>query len=139
MNFYVVLPSNGSGHYYPTNTPACYTNHIKEALVLDGAWEVALVEIEYPISWTVLKHDTIVSLAYRIDYYEGAAPFSNGDHGEIALAYGATLYYGNINDQRVVHATIPDGCYRSAWQFPTWYVRSLCQKNQSCFGRTCKL
>ena len=71
MDFYVVLPSNGSGTSFPTNTPSCYTNHIKESLVLDGAWEVALVEIEYPISWIVLKQETIVSLVYRIDTSEG--------------------------------------------------------------------
>ncbi len=88
MDFYVVLPSNGSGTYFPTNTHSCYTNHIKEALVLDGAWEVALVEIEYPISWAVLKQDVIVSLVYVITYLEGSRPLTNGDVAEVQLAYG---------------------------------------------------
>ena len=116
MDFYVVLPSNGSGTYFPANTTSCYTNHIKEALVLDGAWEVALVEIEYPISWTVLKQDIIVSLVYRIDTSEGARPLWNDDHAEVDLVYGQRLYHGIMDDLRAVHAKIPAGYYRSAWQ-----------------------
>ena len=45
---YVVLPSNSSLEYYPSNTLANYKVKLAKPLELDGKYEVALVEIIYP-------------------------------------------------------------------------------------------
>ena len=45
---YVVLPSNSSLEYFPNNTLANFNVRLGKPLILDGAFEVALVEIIYP-------------------------------------------------------------------------------------------
>ena len=45
---YVVLPSNSSMNMFPDNTLANYKVKLTKPLILDGKYEVALVEIIYP-------------------------------------------------------------------------------------------
>ena len=45
---YVVLPSNSSMEYYPDNTLANYKVKLSKPLILEGEYEVAMVEIIYP-------------------------------------------------------------------------------------------
>jgi hypothetical protein len=48
-NFYVTVPSDSSGFYYPVNTVANYTTKLATPLELQhNKWEVGLVEILYP-------------------------------------------------------------------------------------------
>jgi hypothetical protein len=47
-HMYVVLPSNGSMDYYPDNTLAKYKVKLSKPLILEGEYEVAMVEIIYP-------------------------------------------------------------------------------------------
>lgn len=49
-NFYVTLPSSVRSTYF-TNTLADYVTHLPRAIELDGAWEVALVELSFTKSW----------------------------------------------------------------------------------------
>ena len=61
-NFYVDLPSNGSSHYYPSNTTGSYNNYLADSIRVDGKWEVALVEIKYPYTWKLLEKDSKIGL-----------------------------------------------------------------------------
>ncbi len=46
-DFYLTLPSNTTSQ----NTTANFSVHLPQKLNLQGKWEVALVEIQYPYSW----------------------------------------------------------------------------------------
>jgi hypothetical protein len=48
-NFYVTLPSDRSGLYFPTSKITNFTTKLAKALELQhGNWDVGLVEISYP-------------------------------------------------------------------------------------------
>ncbi|MCP4345348.1 MAG: hypothetical protein GY795_07460 [Desulfobacterales bacterium] len=53
-DFYITLPSNTS----PTNTIGKFSVHLPNKLSLDGQWEVALAEIQYPHSWNNIHGNT---------------------------------------------------------------------------------
>ena len=48
-NFYVTLPSDSSGYYYPANTIANFTTKLATPLELEpNKWEVGLIGTSYP-------------------------------------------------------------------------------------------
>jgi len=48
-HFYVTLPSDSSGYYFPNNTIANFTTKLATPVQLrPDQWEVGLVEISYP-------------------------------------------------------------------------------------------
>lgn len=47
---YIYLPSNLPSEYFPDNTTATYTTQLGSRIELDGDWECALVEAQYPLS-----------------------------------------------------------------------------------------
>ena len=49
--FFLTLPSNSSFSYYPNNTIAEFTTQLPRTIQLEGEWEVALAEIQYPRTW----------------------------------------------------------------------------------------
>lgn len=49
--FYMVLPSNSSMRYFPENTTTCFTTELPQRIELQGRWEVALTEIQFPCSF----------------------------------------------------------------------------------------
>ena len=48
--FYVTLPSNASLDVHPDNTLSNYTVQLPRTLYLKPGFEVALAEIQYPLS-----------------------------------------------------------------------------------------
>lgn len=56
--FYLTLPSNSSMKYFPDNKITKFTTQLPQHIKLNGDWEVALVEIQYPYSfYTINVHD----------------------------------------------------------------------------------
>jgi len=51
MSFYVTLPSDSSPDFFLENTVTRFKTYLPEPLILNGLWEVGLVEIVYPHSW----------------------------------------------------------------------------------------
>lgn len=49
--FYVTLPCNASSYIYPENRISNYRTRLAKTTALKGAWEVGLIEIDYPYSW----------------------------------------------------------------------------------------
>jgi hypothetical protein len=48
--FYLALNSNADGEYYEHNTSANFRTHLGKMLLLENAWEVALVEVKVPMT-----------------------------------------------------------------------------------------
>ena len=46
--FYLTLPSNSSMDYHPENTLTNFVTRLPTVIDLEGSWEVALMEIQYP-------------------------------------------------------------------------------------------
>lgn len=49
-NFYIVLPSNSSMKYFPDNTTTHFITRLPYPLELNGWWDIALVEIQTPMT-----------------------------------------------------------------------------------------
>lgn len=64
--FFVTLPSNSSADVYPNNKISCYVTKLAKPIELEGPWEVALSEVQYPHTWYMLK-DKEMGLFF-IDY-----------------------------------------------------------------------
>jgi hypothetical protein len=73
-NFYVTLPSDSSGPYYPANTIANYTTILALPLELKpNKWEVGLVQISYPNDYKKLFRHNII----RLDSQDVLFPVKN--------------------------------------------------------------
>lgn len=49
--FYMVLPSNSSMHYYPDNCASRYTTLLPKSFELIGEWVMAITEIQFPCNF----------------------------------------------------------------------------------------
>ena len=75
-HFYVTLPSDSSGHYFPTNTIANFTTKLAAPLEFTlGTWEVGLVQISYPKGYkkrflnNTIKLDS-AEIIFPVKHYE---------------------------------------------------------------------
>ena len=50
-SFYLTLPSNSCAATYAANKQQSYRDQLPRSILLDGKWEVALTEIQYPHNW----------------------------------------------------------------------------------------
>lgn len=55
--FYMTLLSNSSMTYYPENRTTSFTVQLPRYMYLDGDWEVALTEIQYPYTFLNVEND----------------------------------------------------------------------------------
>ena len=60
MSFYLTLPSNSSMQYFPNNSLSNYITKLSNTIELNGKYEMALVEIMYPVNWKLPNHDSIL-------------------------------------------------------------------------------
>ena len=65
--FYLFLSSEDSKDLYPQNTPQDFTVQLPERIQLTGEWTLALVEIEYPTSFS---RNPPASLWFEVDLCE---------------------------------------------------------------------
>jgi hypothetical protein len=61
-NFYVTLPSNVKS--FSENTIANYKTQLSSRIILNGEWEVGLVEISYTLSWYNSPSNEEIALLY---------------------------------------------------------------------------
>ena len=85
--FYVTLPSNASMDLYPTNTQASYKIRLPRTLYLRRGFEVALVEMQYPISWKTFTREE----SYEIGIFDREIP-------RYQSVFIPNFYYANINE-----------------------------------------
>lgn len=65
--FYVTLPSNASLDVHPSNTLSNYTVQLPRTLYLKPGFEVALAEIQYPLSWKTVPDNTFRVIDFTED------------------------------------------------------------------------
>ena len=53
--FQVTLPSNVNVELFKDNSPSNYITQLSNPVNLDGKWEVALVDLLYPLNWFNLR------------------------------------------------------------------------------------
>lgn len=55
MSFYLTLPSNSSYNFFPDNRVNDFFTKLPQHIDLQGRWEVALMEMTFPVSWLTVK------------------------------------------------------------------------------------
>jgi len=58
--FQLTLPSNASISFSPDNKPTNYTTTLPSPISLEGEWEVALIDIQYPHNWMNITKDVYI-------------------------------------------------------------------------------
>ena len=84
-SFYITLPSNASMDYYSNNTPSCYQIHLPRTFYLQGKYEVALAEIQYPHTWPSMKSG--------LEYYVCTREMGEEDYRCARIPHG---YYQSV-------------------------------------------
>ena len=87
-SFFITLPSNASMKVYPKNTQTEYTTQLKQAIELDGSYEVAMAQIHY--SPNILVNIGYFYLVFQ-DHYEDHAPSSISTSYPIIARNGSTI------------------------------------------------
>ena len=64
--FQLTLPSNASITFSPDNKPANYTTTLPSPISLEGEWEVALIDIQYPHNWMNITNDVYIIFLFDI-------------------------------------------------------------------------
>ena len=81
-DFYVTLPSDSSGYYFPANTIADFRTKLATPLELEHyKWEVGLVHISYPKGYKKrYLHNTLrlgsEDIIFPVKHYESVVIFS---------------------------------------------------------------
>lgn len=76
-SFYILCPSNASFNLFNENTASEYKIALPKRIYLQGHYEVALVEIQYPVTWNTFNEDR----AYRVKVQST----EDGSYGESQL------------------------------------------------------
>ena len=65
-NFYLTLPSNASSTIRPCNKPQAFTVELAQPIELEGKWEAALTEIQFPNNWYNITEDCKIEISIQI-------------------------------------------------------------------------
>ena len=98
-HFYVTLPCDSSLSFFPNNTVAQYNTKLSERICLDGEYEVALVELIYPLTFQnvrnfdeslyieFVQNDKII-FKYRLEsaHYDDESSFAKALNDNLAIA-----------------------------------------------------
>ena len=83
-DFIVTLPSNACVTTYPNNQASSYTIALPKTLSLDGDFEVAVGDLQYPHNWTNFSEEYIAFVVVdpeNINFAEGMITKSNNEKG----------------------------------------------------------
>ena len=69
MSFYHILPSNTSPDYFPNNNAANYSTPIENSYILNGDWEVALMNMTYSTCVNTFNNDQL-TIKEKVNFAE---------------------------------------------------------------------
>ena len=108
-DFQITLPSNSSNEIFPDNKPNSFKTNLAFPLELDGDWEVAIIDIQYPHNWNNVLEGELIT------FIEGCYDES----GRVTSGPLFDLVQQNIRktkdfkSARVWHVSIQPGYYQS--------------------------
>ncbi|KAF0146623.1 MAG: hypothetical protein FD143_3303, partial [Ignavibacteria bacterium] len=73
----LTLPSNASTYFFPNKKPNSYKVLLPATLDLEGTWEVAIVNIQYPFNWPNFNEEFV---AFMVSVKEREAEKENQKH-----------------------------------------------------------
>ena len=118
--FQVTLPSNASISTYPDNRPSDFTVKLPSKIRLNGEWEVAIMDIQYPNSGQNIQEDVTIALLYH------SQPETKLDEADKPLMTELKKTFGPFlaanpsqfaNPYELDYFTIPAGHYQSIQHF----------------------
>ena len=141
-SFFLTLPSNSSVKWFKDNKPQNYKVQLPQPLELEGKWEAALVEIQYPKTWLNMDEDSGASILIEREDTEGVLKgepldemhtrLYQAEEGskffELELLYDIKLEERKIksltapNSIDLIHVKFPRGHYKSAQQLAAFLV-----------------
>ena len=62
--FQLTLPSNASITFSADSKPANFTTTLPSSISLEGEWEVALIDIQYPHNWLNITKDVYIIFVF---------------------------------------------------------------------------
>lgn len=113
--FQVTLPSNVSAEYFPKNKPNNYTTKFPSSFKLEGEWEAALVDIQYPFPNFNWRHSMNIGLGFHgeskkniessniaetsMDLIKFSENYMRGEYvASITDRYTVSIYTSNLRD-----------------------------------------
>lgn len=93
-DFYITLNSHAGGDFQTSNTPQNFKCHLDKTLLLEGAWEIALVEARVPM--TLYNVNESIGLITVLSNVQDNT-VETGERQEISRYQVAPGYYGNIS------------------------------------------
>ena len=79
--FQLTLPSNSSIEFFPNNKASDFTTKLPTPISLEGEWELALIDIQYPHNWYNVTEDVGI-----LFFLEPADESILDPFGELSLA-----------------------------------------------------
>ena len=119
--FMLTLPSNASTKYYPSNKPNSYKVLLPATLDLEGTWEVAIVNIQYPFNWPNFNEEFV---AFMVSVKESEAEREKqtqqqATEGDTALAY----FKAQCRFSSMQHP--PDPNAKKLYDYATVYAKQI--------------
>ncbi|XP_070169349.1 uncharacterized protein [Polyergus mexicanus] len=134
--FYMILPSNSSMRFFPENKTTCFTTELPQRIDLQGRWEVALTEIQFPTSFLYIRPgEGIIRFINIQEYTIGSQKKKiNARKSEIPLGI-----YLNIPDLiEAVNYSAKSAGSHILWQFSAIIGRKIIMK-LSCDIAKCNM
>jgi len=107
-SFYLTLPSNSSDATFENNKPQSYRVQLARAVHLDGIWEVALTEIQYPHNWETISDDLTANVVIA----------RNDDKGNSRQSYLIRKFRDDLGtippSLDLIRIKVPSGYYANA-------------------------
>ena len=128
--FQITLPSNASMKTSPDNRPANYTTTLGSPLNIEGEWEVALIDVQYPHNWMNIPKDVYILFTFQpkkldrqffvdietITNY-GKTAYSAETKDELKVA--GKIDFVQLNQAAAVFIRLPKGYYATVTELVT--------------------
>lgn len=90
-SFYATLPSNACLEFYPDNSQSCFKIEMPQTVYLGQKYEVALVEMQYPVSWKTFAREESYTIMIQDANNEDVV-------GSLQQIFIPSTYYQSISE-----------------------------------------
>ena len=108
-SFYLTLPSNSSDKMFTSNKPQSYRVQLPRPIILDGKWEAALTEIQYPHNWININEKSVIDIVYQRDDDQGSVKPGTARYRDLD-----TRIRGDLKSADTIEIKLEAGYYANA-------------------------